>query len=429
VTVNLETDEKQRMVLWLSRAREWARLIAITGSAQVTIQAIGFLSGILVVRVLSMHEYALYTLANTMLGTLAIFADGGISTGVMSLGGKVWPNAGKVGAVLVTGLELRKTFATYSALVAIPVLFYLLLEQEPSWTRSAILAVTVALSFYLTSTTSLLEIIPKLYQRVKPLQELGVTATLARLMLICLTLFAYPTAAAAIACAGATHAWLNWRLRQISFSMVEDCRKSDSHIRREILSTVKQIMPVTIYYCISGQLSIWLISLYGTTAEIAQVGALSRLAMLLNTIGMVTSTLVVPRFARLPDCRTHVLRRYLQVLTVLTLIGIIIVALVSVFPKSALVILGGQYSGLTREVVLLAAGSCVGMVAGGAYAMSISRGIIIPSIVVVSVGILSQSVLILLLRPMDVSGILTYSIYLQFVNAAFYFFYFVFAHY
>ena len=37
------------------RAGEWAKLIAITGSAQVMVQAIGFLSGILVIRLLPTH--------------------------------------------------------------------------------------------------------------------------------------------------------------------------------------------------------------------------------------------------------------------------------------------------------------------------------------------------------------------------------------
>lgn len=82
--------QKQTAKQPLRRAGEWAKLIAITGSAQVMVQAIGFISGILVIRLLPTHEYALYTLANTMLGTMTLLADGGIATGVMSQGGKVW---------------------------------------------------------------------------------------------------------------------------------------------------------------------------------------------------------------------------------------------------------------------------------------------------------------------------------------------------
>jgi O-antigen/teichoic acid export membrane protein len=48
------------------RIKYWLKLITVTGTAQVIVQAVGFLSGILVIRLLSVDEYALYTLANTM---------------------------------------------------------------------------------------------------------------------------------------------------------------------------------------------------------------------------------------------------------------------------------------------------------------------------------------------------------------------------
>src|SRR4051812_39271310 len=87
---------------------EWGKLISITGSAQVLIQAIGFVSGIMIIRLLSTSEYALYTLANTMLGTMTLLTDGGINTGVMAQGGRVWQDKVKLGIVMNTGMDLRR---------------------------------------------------------------------------------------------------------------------------------------------------------------------------------------------------------------------------------------------------------------------------------------------------------------------------------
>ena len=92
----------------------WGKLISITGSAQIIVQILGFASGILIIRLLPVQEYALYTLANTMLGTMTVLADGGISTGVMSQGAKVWQNKVMLGKVLATGLDLRRKFAIFS---------------------------------------------------------------------------------------------------------------------------------------------------------------------------------------------------------------------------------------------------------------------------------------------------------------------------
>ena len=87
---------------------QWVKLVSVTGGAQIMVQGLGFLSGILIIRLLPTSEYALYTLANTMLGAISILADSGISNGVMATGGKVWLNRVELGKVMVTGMELRK---------------------------------------------------------------------------------------------------------------------------------------------------------------------------------------------------------------------------------------------------------------------------------------------------------------------------------
>lgn len=77
---------------------QWSKLISITGSSQIAIQIINFVCGIFIIRHLTITEYALYTLAYTMLGSMDVLADGGIVSGVTAEGGKVWQE--KVNLVL-----------------------------------------------------------------------------------------------------------------------------------------------------------------------------------------------------------------------------------------------------------------------------------------------------------------------------------------
>src|SRR6476620_8569895 len=114
---------------YFSKIIEWTKLISITGSSQLLIQGVGLVSGIFVIRLLSTQEYGLYTLGNTMLGTMLVLGDSGISTSVMAQGGKVWQNREKLGSVLVSGFNLRKKFAMVSLLIAIPILLYLLIHH------------------------------------------------------------------------------------------------------------------------------------------------------------------------------------------------------------------------------------------------------------------------------------------------------------
>ncbi len=101
------------------------KLVSIVGSTEIILKGIGFVTGILIVRLLPIQEYALYTLANTMLGTLVIFTDSGISNGVMALSGRVWQDPKKLGVVLATGLDLRKKFALVTLVIATPIIMFL----------------------------------------------------------------------------------------------------------------------------------------------------------------------------------------------------------------------------------------------------------------------------------------------------------------
>ncbi len=130
---------------------DWVKLISITGGAQILIQAIGMISGILIIRMLPTNEYALYTLANTMLGTLMMLTDSGISSGVMSQSGKVWEDKERLGIVLATGLNLRRKFALVVIIIMTPFLLYILMTNGASWFTAILLAVSLIPAF----TTSL----------------------------------------------------------------------------------------------------------------------------------------------------------------------------------------------------------------------------------------------------------------------------------
>jgi hypothetical protein len=116
-----------------ARAFYWGRNISITGSTQVIVQAISLFCGLLIIRFLSPHEYALYTLANMMLSTMTVLAECDISSAVMAQGGKVWRDPTKLGIVLVTAFDIRRKFGTVSMILITPVLLY------PSFTSWSIL--------------------------------------------------------------------------------------------------------------------------------------------------------------------------------------------------------------------------------------------------------------------------------------------------
>ena len=77
-----------------------ARIVGSFAFAQAAVQVIGFLSGILLVRYLDQRDYAFFTIANTMQGTINVLADIGISIGLVSIGGRVWQDRQRFGELI-----------------------------------------------------------------------------------------------------------------------------------------------------------------------------------------------------------------------------------------------------------------------------------------------------------------------------------------
>jgi hypothetical protein len=254
--------------------------VVLTGGAQVLVQLSSFVSGIIIIRSLPTKEYALYTLANTMLGTMAILADSGIVNGVMSESGKVWENKKELGTVLATGLKLRKKFGAISLIVSINVLAYLLFTHGASWPTIIMISLATMITFSATLSDSLLEIAPKLHQDIKPLQRNQLEVSLGRLLLTGAMIFVFPFTFIALIANGLPRLYGNYKLKELANKFIIKSEQIDINVQKSIYKGVKRSLPIAVYHCISGQLSIWLISFFGDTTSISQMGALGRLSLI-----------------------------------------------------------------------------------------------------------------------------------------------------
>jgi hypothetical protein len=345
-----------------------------------------------------------------MLGTMTLLADGGIADGVMSQGGKEWKNPDRLGAVMATGLDLRKKFATGSLCIAVPILVYLLLYHGASWLTAAVLVLCLIPSFFIALSGTILEVAPKLWQDILPLQKNQVGLNIGRLAMLVLTLFAFPFSFVAILAGAIPQIWANMRLRKISAAYANRRQPPDPVVRKAILKIVKRTMPGAVYYCFYGQITTWLISIFGSTENLAKVGALSRLAVALTVFTTLFLTLVVPRFARLPANRKLLLKRFFQVQSCLLAITFFITSVVFVFPSQVLFLLGKNYSTLTAEVVIIAASSCIGMMMSVTYAISLSRGWVLHPIILIAGNVLTQLILLYTLNLSKVQNVLWFSV-------------------
>jgi hypothetical protein len=348
---------------------------------------------------------------------MVVLADGGIANGVMSEGGRVWTDKDKLGIVMGTGLNLRKKFANVSLLVALPVLFYLLQHHGSNWYLSTLIILALIPAFFTSLSNSLLEILPRLTQNILPLQKIQVTTNLARLVLACLTLIIFPWAFIAILAAGLPQLWSSKQLFKLSGNYAMISAHPDILVRKKILAIVRRTLPSAIYYCFLGQITVWLISLFGTTSSIANVGALGRIAMLLTIFTVLFNTLIVPRFARLPVNKSLLLQRFLQIQGGLLFFSALMIALFHLFSSQALWILGPNYSNLNYELLLTITGSCLGLISTAAFSLSTSRGWTINPLYSIPVSMLSIVCGIVFIDVSSLKGILLFNILISLVHA------------
>ncbi|WP_405410819.1 polysaccharide biosynthesis protein [Maribacter sp. Asnod1-A12] len=400
------------------RTIDWVKLIGFTGTAQVGVQALGLLSGIFIIRMLPTEEYALYTLANTMLGTMVMLANAGIPVAVMAEGGKVWQDKEKLGEVLITGFDFRKKFAIWSLIIGIPILSYLLLKNGA--TISIIIFITLALipSFYAQLSNILLQIAPKLKQDIVPLQKNLVLVNLGRLIFLALSLFILPVAVIAIFSATIPQVLGNLHLKKITKNYADWKQKPSEELRGKMAGTVRRMLPDAIYYSISGQITIWLMSIFGSTTSIAEIGALGRIAMVLNLVSVIFSMLITPRFARLIDSKNLVVKRYIQAQIIVVIIFCFFITIVHFFPHQILWFLGSKYANLEFELLLAIIGSSLNVFSGIVFSLYSSRGWVMNPALYIAISIITTTIAIITIDISSLVGVLWLNIFIAFVQFA-----------
>ncbi|QDK78677.1 polysaccharide biosynthesis protein [Spirosoma sp. KCTC 42546] len=388
-----------------------SKILASVGFTQGIIQIIGFISGILLIRLLPAHEYALYTLANTMLGTMTVLADGGISTGVMSLGGQVWQDKEKLGTVLSTGIYLRKKFAVISLFFTLPVLIVLLNLHESRWYESILIILTLIPALNSALTTSIFQVAYKLDQKFAFLQKIQLLSNAARLIFLVPFIIILPWSWIAIFIAGLTQIWSNYYLRKDLKTSVNINLLPSKEVEGKIFLTVKRILPTSVYYCFSSQITIWVISIFGSTNSLAQIGGLSRLSILFTFFTTVFNTVFIPKFARLPKSSSMVKRSFIGLQLILLAISVIIVFIAYIFSNQIIFLLGSNFNGLNKEVVLIIFSGCLGLISTSTNQLLSVRGIIMNPYIFITVAVIVQIAVALIMPLNEVVSVIYYGIF------------------
>ena len=376
----------------------------------MVVQSVGFASGILLVRTMSQSEYGLFTIANTMQGTLNVLADIGISIGMVSIGGRVWQDGRRFGELVSTGLRLRRNLGAFSILAITPLLYFMLTKNGASLTYTLVLIGAVLAGLFAQLSLSILEVIPRLRADVRQIQIIDFSGSLVRLLVLVALAFVFLNAGVAAVVGAGTLLFQYLLMRRYAAGVVDLHAPENADDRRAMLGFIRNQAPNAIFYCLQGQITILLISFFARNAgAVAEVGALGRLAMIFTVLGSLMANIFAPAFARCQE-RKRLGLLYAGIVGGVVVFGLGVIGGAYFFPNEFLFILGNRYRHLQFELLLMVGGATLNMIASTLWALNASRAWITGSWLYIPLTLATQLALIPVVDFATVTGVLTFNL-------------------
>lgn len=386
----------------------WIKIIGEYVSIQAFVQAIGLICGIIVIRNLSKEEYAYFTLANSMQGAMNVLADSGVSSAVAAIGGKVWNNPYQFGQLINTALKCKTYLGLISTIIVSPILYISLINNGayPIYTIIIIFGVIIELYFYILTGIKLQAL--KLNSKIKNLQNIDISFVIVRflLLLLCLAFFNACVAVYISAIASA----IRYKLvkNYISKLQININAPLSKKLEKEINKVVIFQAPSTIYYCFSGQLTVLLISFFGKTENIAEFGALSRLAVIFMILSSVVNNIALPSFSRTQN-QYQLAKKYLIITTIYVLFSCLLLFLSFAFQDQFIYVIGNKYISARDDLILMVLSVVVSNFVSLLWSLNTSKSWIKSSWILIPLSIIIKIILLFLIDISTVRGIILFS--------------------
>jgi O-antigen/teichoic acid export membrane protein len=360
--------------------RRWTGILSVYFSTQTLTQFAGIGAGLLFINFMPVREFALYTLAFSVITFFTFLSDLGSTSSLLhffrqsKVEGKA--EGDDFGSYFAAVLSLRR--AAFLLGAASVVLVFPRIAAAKGFTLSESLPATagIALCVWFQINSSLRILALRLNDRYGQSYRAEIAGGLTRLAI-----------AFGIVISGFLKAWLGVLTSAVSAALTTrlahdpgalptpatpESPRDLAPYRRKVLRYLLPTLPSAFYFSIQGPLVIWLSATFGTTRTIAEVGALGRLSLVVGLFSSLTGVVFLPRLARIQDDRLY-RTRYLQCFAFLALVVLALLAAAALVPGAFLFALGPKYHGLRRELFLIVLSSGLALLDGYALGINTAR--------------------------------------------------------
>ncbi len=332
---------------WL---RRWSIRVGEFAIVQVVVQLILGVAGLLIIRTLPKHEYALFAVVTMMQTTGNLLADLGIATGVREIGGRDWNNRRRMGELLRTAVHMRWSLAAISLGVTIPLGLWMLRQNGAELSLAIAMCLVVATAIFPLLTSSIFLTILQLHAEYRRIQKIDLTHAFLRLVLIA----AVALTRVHVVLFAAVGALINWSqlywLRRLTRAQADMTAPISETVRRDLRLVSRRLGPNIVFFCFQGQITLLLLTWMGNPLGVADITALGRVAIVFTVGSAVFSNVLGPGFVRCRDSK-QLLWLYVCLSGGTALLLLFAITLAALIPRPFLWLLGANYNGLERELV------------------------------------------------------------------------------
>lgn len=349
----------------------WVLLIIQFLAGQGLINLLNIFIGLILLRILSIEEFALYTIAMVLQQAAGIGSDMGLSHAVNTMGAKIRDDKYLLGSLYEGARFYGYRFFCISACVVIFLFIFMQSSNGLSWINFVSALFFILFTSVLQVTVNLQKSILNVSHDAKALFHVGLAQAGLRVVFVPLCLV-WPYASIALlgnligTCAS------KWVLEHQFKSRLDGTKKAINSQKDALKKFIIPLIPVLVYHNLQGPLSIFLLGYYGYTASIAEFGALGRLGQLIGLFMLLNSFFFMPVFSRISQKNEFIKqgRKLIFLLISFTFLNMLTVYLL---PDWWLYILGENYSNLGAELPLAILSALLSLFGATLYVLVISR--------------------------------------------------------
>jgi O-antigen/teichoic acid export membrane protein len=329
------------------------RTVLTFSAGQMCLQGLTALTGLCLVRWLSVSDYAQFGFSLTFQQALGLIVDLGVTSAIVALVGDQQRNPAVLGRYMRAGFYLRTRLLVIVSVIGAIIFAYLAARQSWPLTRQTAVFGIVVLGLMAQFWSSIYGVPLILRQRLGTYYGIQAGAALLRLFLILVLQLTNTLGAVSALTVGALAYMCTALLfKRTSAQYWALAATRDSEATRRIIGYITPLAPTIVLMSLQGQLVVLILSYFGVAKPIAEVAALGRLGQLFILLSAFNGIVLGPRFARVDFSRLT--RQYLGSVGLTAIVSGAAVAAILMCPSALLWVLGPKYATLSHPLQYVA---------------------------------------------------------------------------